>query len=299
MPFSYLEFIDWSALAFPNLGNVHWVYCDLKCGVAATPLLPSVPYVVWPIPHFATASLWVPDYFGYDDHASGLVWATGNPAPAVETIKLNMAPAGPASTPLPLDPLLLSSSLPVSPQAGMVGSSSRASTFAAFSVASSLDTPASSRVAHDSSAAGPSFAVDPLFVDLGAALFSGTRVAMAGRSSTSLVPASFTLSRPSTVVMSGGSLPSSTNDAGALDSATLSHELATARRQCDAARQKLASVQPELHRVRAENDELWLALAHLHGPVHESGSSLLPLVFRLDAITTQCPPSNNMRDGSF
>lgn len=120
---------------------------------------------------------------------------------------------------------------------------------------------------------------------------------MVGRSSTSLVPASSTLSGPFAVVLSAGSLPGNASDACALDTTILSSKLAVARLQRNAARQELAFVWSELHRAKDESDELRSALALLHVPFHESRLSLLALMSRPDAITSQLLPSDDKRDG--
>lgn len=109
------------------------------------------------------------------------------------------------------------------------------STIAPAPEASSLDTPASTRVTRDPSAAGPSSAVVSFSVDLGAGPSSCAGLAMAGRSSTSLVPASPTLSLLCVVVTSSGLSSSATRDVGASNAVTLSCQLAVARRQRDSA----------------------------------------------------------------
>lgn len=60
--FSHLKSIGWSAIASANPSNVSSVYYDLKSGVATTPLLPSMLYVVRPTLIFVTASCPAHDY---------------------------------------------------------------------------------------------------------------------------------------------------------------------------------------------------------------------------------------------
>lgn len=121
-----------------------------------------------------------------------------------------MKSAVPAFTLLSLGPPLSSTSLPVSPQAGMEGPSPCASTIAPAPVALSLDTPALTRVARNSPVAGLLTTVVLVSADFRAGLSSGTGVAIVGRSSSSLISAPFTLFHPCAVVISDVSLPSGT-----------------------------------------------------------------------------------------
>lgn len=227
-------------------------------------------YGVWPILDFATASRRDHDYFGDDIHASELVRSTEDSASAVEFLELDMDLGIPAVTHLSPGPPLLSSALFVLRQASTARLSLRSSTVAPALLAFSLEIHSSTRVARDFSATGLSSTVVPVSVDAVASPSSYTKASMVVQSSTSLISASLTLSRPCAVVISSGSLPIDTGDARASDVATLSRQLAVARRQRDAARQELASVRSELHRVRDEDDELRLALALFHAPFYES-----------------------------
>lgn len=56
--------IDWTALSIADPKIVSWVHYEHEIGVASTPLLPAVPYVMWPTLDFKTASCQAADYFG-------------------------------------------------------------------------------------------------------------------------------------------------------------------------------------------------------------------------------------------
>lgn len=135
-------------------------------------------------------------------------------------------------------------------------------------MAPSLDNPAALGVAGNSSATVASTTAVHASAMHGAGLVSGTGAAIIGRSSTSLDPASSTLSRSCAVFRSGGLLSSGTDDAGELNIDFLLRQLAVAKHQCDVARQKLASVRFELNRIRDENEKL-------PSPLVKSRSSLL------------------------
>lgn len=171
-----------------------------------------------------------------------------------------MAPTIPASIPFSLGPPLVSSPLPTAPQISMAGSSRHVSTIAQASVISSLDAPAPSRVTGGFSATGSSPAAVSVFVDLIVGLPSGADAVLDGRLATLLVLASSTHSRHCAVVILAGSLFGGTSDAGALETATFSCQLAAARCQRDVACHEAVSVRSEPHCVRDEIDKLRLAL---------------------------------------
>lgn len=205
-----------------------------------------------------------------------------------------MVPAVPTSTSFFPGRILSSLPLPALPQISMAGLSVRSSTILLAPVVYSLDASAPTQAARGSSAAGPLSTVVLVSADFGGGPSSGVCVAVFGQSSTFLLSASSTLSGLFAVVISGRSLPSATSDASALDTGTNYRQLAVARLQRDASRQRLASVRPELHRVIDENDERHLALALSHGPFYESHLSLYVLLSRFDAITSQLPPVLDM-----
>lgn len=137
----------------------------------------------------------------------------------------------------------------------------------------SLNSPSPTRVVRTSSAAGPSSAVAPIFVDFAAGFSWGADNASSGRSPASLFPFYFTSSRLYAGVILFGLLPDSMGGSGAPGTATRSRQYVVARSQRDAALQALASVPSELRRVRDESNGLCSALAVLHGPLYESRSS--------------------------
>lgn len=118
----------------------------------------------------------------------------------------------------------------------MTGPSPHVSRIAPAVVAFCFDASTPSRIAGGTSATGSSVAFVPVSAGLGAELSSGARVALVGQSSTFLVLASFTLSRPCAIVVSAGSLPGGFSDAGALDTATFSRQPAVAKSQRDTPR---------------------------------------------------------------
>lgn len=209
-----------------------------------------------------------------------------------------MALALSTSTPFFLAPSSWTSSLPTLPQTTMAGPFLHVSKIAPAPVISSLDALAQTCVSDGfSSTAGISYPVVPIPVDLGAAPFSGGGVALVGRSSPSLFPASFTLSHNCAVVTSTKLLSDSTSEAGASDTATPSRQLAVAKSQRDAARHEHASVWSESHQVRDMNEKLQSALNLLRGPFYETRSPLLSWVSRLDAIMSQLALSDDKNDG--
>lgn len=243
---------------------------DSSFGVATTPLSLSMPDVVRSVLNFASAFRQVYDYFGDEDHASGPVRGSENHLPAVEILELLTAPAVPVFSPSSSGPPLSSLRLPVLPQTSTVGSSPRVLTIAPAPFGSSVHNFAAACAARNSSAAGLSFAVVPVFVHFDVGPSSSTVTAMARRSSTSLVPASSTFPRPCAVVISGESLPSSTNDSGAWNVVILSSKPAMAKCLRNAAYQELAFAQSDPLKVRDKIDEFCSALDHFHGLFHVS-----------------------------
>lgn len=261
-----------------------------------TPPLPSVPYVVWPILNFASASRRMHAYFGDKDHDSGLIWGTEDPVSAVKSLELDMPSTIPTSTTVSLRPSLSSSPLPTLPETSMAGFSPHTSTVAPAPAVFSFDAPAPTLVACSSSAACHFSAVIFVFADLGAGSSSGAGVVLVEQSSTVLVPASSILSHFCAAATSAGSLPHGTSDAGVSDTATLRRQLAVVRCQLDAVRHVQFSVWAELHEVRDEKNELCFALTLLHGSFRDSRLSWLPLMSRLDTKTSQFSPSDDTHD---
>lgn len=234
--------IDWSTLTSVNPGNVPWVYYDLESEAATTPLFLSVSYVVWPILNFTTAPRRVHDYSGDEEHALGAIQSTKDPMLAIVLLKPDTILAASAFTPFSLRLLSLSSAMPIFLQSCMTSPSFHDSTIAPALVVSTLDASTLTCVFRTSFVAGPSSAAVQVSVDLGAGPSTGTSDDIAGISSSFLVHTSSAPSRPCADVLLAGSLPGGATDAGASDTATFSCQLAVARRQCDAARQKIASV---------------------------------------------------------
>lgn len=219
--------------------------------MATTSFQLSVPYVVWLALDFATASRPVYDYFDDEDRVSGPICTTEDPVSAIKLSRPDEAPAVPTSASFSLGPSSLSSPVPaptpflvgsllpssplsISPQPSKAGLSSRLFTIVTVPVVSALDAPAPTRDIRDSSVAYLLSAIVPLSVGFGVGTTSDIGISMVGRTSTSLVSASSTLSRPCAVVILTGSPPVGTSDAGASDITTLPCHLAVGRRQPDA-----------------------------------------------------------------
>lgn len=228
---------------------------------------PLVPYVGWPIIDSHAASRRVQNSFGTkccvleptrgtEDSMLAIQFLKPDAVLAVSTCTLFSLGLPLPSSPLPAPTLLsvgpssLSLLLPTLPQPCMTGSSPHVSTIVPTLIFPALDTSAPNCVFRPSSTVGLFSVFVPIFVHLGASVWSGGGDATIERSSNSLVPAYSTLSRPCAEVLSAGSLAGSVSDANALGMTTISRQLTYARRQRDAARHKPASVLSELHRVK-------------------------------------------------
>lgn len=137
--FSHLESTDWTILASADPVKVFCVYYNFGSCAETMFLVPSVPYVVWLILDFSTASCRVHDYIDDKDRVSGPIWGTEGPVSAVKFLEFNMVQAVPTSSLFSLGHPLSFSPLPTSPQTSMAGSSPHVSTTSLASVISSFE----------------------------------------------------------------------------------------------------------------------------------------------------------------
>lgn len=167
--------------------------------------------------------------------------------PAIVLPEPNTALTISASASFFLSPPLSTFPLHTSLQSRMTDPSFLDSTVAPAFEVSFLDALASTRVVCAPFAAGSLSAVVLVSVDFRVGPSCGACNAMVRRSSTSQVPAFYTLSLPCAVLLLVGSLSGSASNAGASDATTFSRELTVARRQRDAAWEELAHVLFELY----------------------------------------------------
>lgn len=164
---------------------------------------------------------------------------------------------------------------------------------AAFSAASIV----SSYLA-DSSTTCPSTAVVFVSATFGGDHFSDPGRATVWRSSTSVLSASPVHFRSRGAGVSTRLFFAGTVDGSMLDDASPARLLSVAKHQPDSARRGFAATTAKLRMVKNQSDELRSALILLHASFWESHLSLLALVSRLDAMTSQFPFSNYLEDAS-